>query len=103
MDSNMLGNCDLFVANKHVQSEPSVKIYPNPAIAQLYIELDGAIGEEFRFQLYDLLGKEVDRQIISEQLNIISLPAIPSGMYIYTISSGPKEIEVGKLNILLGE
>lgn len=103
MDSNMLGNCDLFVANKHVRSEPSVKIYPNPAIEQLYVELDGMVGEEFRFQLYDLLGKEVDRQVINEQLNIMSLPAIPSGMYIYTISSGARQIEVGKLNILTGE
>lgn len=100
MDDNMIGDCDLFVSNESVLSTPLIKVYPNPAIDQLYIEIKEIDSEGLNFQLYDLMGKKINTQPIFDNFTAISLKALSAGMYIYTISKGGKQIKKGKLNIL---
>lgn len=100
MDENMIGDCDLFLSNGPIPEESSVKLYPNPTDDILYLEAEKIIGEEVYFHLYDLLGEEIDVQIMTEPFNSISLKSLPSGMYMYLIKIGDKRIESGKLNIL---
>jgi hypothetical protein len=100
MDDNMIGDCDLYVGNENPLNKPLIKVYPNPAVDQLYIDIKEIDGGDVYFQLFDLLGREINTQVISEKFSTISLKALTPGMYIYSILKGPKKVKTGKLNII---
>ena len=70
-------------------------ISPNPAVDQVTITFknEGSFALEF----YDLLGKLVQTETITNSGQVINISSLKSGMYLYRIKDGIKTIQIGKL------
>jgi uncharacterized delta-60 repeat protein len=79
-----------------------VKIYPNPANNQLYVETDNST--DISFKLIDVLGKEImllDAQQIKQKniKLILDIEFVQPSIYFYEIISDAKIIDKGKIII----
>ena len=63
-----------------------VKVYPNPAQDQVFIELPDNIGK-INFSLYDLMGREITREDVTEKSFAVQRNELPKGVYIYHIAT----------------
>jgi hypothetical protein len=61
------------------ENEHGIKVYPNPAHNELYIQLNNT--EEVRLIVYDALGKEVYTSHFTESTHKLQLQTIPPGIY----------------------
>jgi hypothetical protein len=68
----------------------SVRVYPNPAKHQLFIDANHANLQSAR--IYDLSGRQV-HQVYGEQISEISLKDIPAGLYML-------ELKGNQLNVV---
>lgn len=76
----------------HSSDAGNVKVWPNPVGNELNIDIlkiNENFGEELKFEVYDVNG----RQVFSTQLAVIEGSQniqldLPSGMFLYRISSG---------------
>jgi len=68
---------------------PEVKLYPNPTTDRLNIKVD-AFHEPLTFRLYDISGRELMSQSISDGQASVSIESLSAGMYIsrITVPSG---------------
>ena len=70
-------------------------VFPNPAVNNAKIQFISGTSEAVIFKVYNLLGEEVDLQIIHSQrgVNTINLntTSYSEGMYLYSINNG-KEV-----------
>jgi hypothetical protein len=73
----------------------SVRIYPNPANADAWVELPDE--QQGIFTLYDLLGKPVFTKRFKGQKFEISAPEIVKGMYYYELKNSTEIVAKGKL------
>ena len=64
-------------------TKPSVTTWPNPAREQLFVRTDEA---ESVVRLYELSGRPVLTQTLSEGINQIDLRSLPAGLYILSVS-----------------
>ena len=74
-----------------------ISMYPNPAKDLINIEAkNGAkiIGQTLR--IYNVLGTEVKKQLLSSEKNTISINGLPAGIYVVKIGEG-KNIKVMRL------
>lgn len=68
------------------------KIYPNPAISQLTIEVDAEVAIE-EIALVDAMGRMVLHQALENQgKNTIDISAFPSGMYVIQLLGSTQRI-----------
>jgi hypothetical protein len=74
----------------------SIAIYPNPATDNIYITLPENIHTA-TFMLYDMQGKELIHQEVSNQETIL-VNNLATGIYIYNIKTN-KENQTGKIRI----
>jgi hypothetical protein len=58
-------------------------IYPNPAQDKIIIDLQKWNGEKVQLRVYDITGKIVQAQIISQQQTIIDVGYLAAGEYIF--------------------
>jgi hypothetical protein len=77
-------------------NKPSIKIYPNPAIDDVHISLPENVPQAV-FMLYDMQGKEVIRQEVSNQ-GRVEVSNLASGMYIYRLTTDKQSYQ-GKMVI----
>ncbi len=61
--------------------------YPNPATDQLNIELDGLNGATAQLEVYNMVGKVVDRKSISSSRTVLNTSAYGSGVYFYSVKN----------------
>ncbi len=73
-------------------------IYPNPASGQVYVELDNA--NEFKAELYDVLGRQVKLTKGANGRAAISVKELPSGTYVLRLSNNANEVLVTKINVV---
>ena len=67
--------------------------YPNPGKDVLNIR---TALQNARIEIYDLTGKLVHKQEITENITSINAESWPSGTYIWKVVSNNKEVETGK-------
>jgi hypothetical protein len=84
-----------------VSSPVSVFVFPNPASSQFTVALAGPEDinryHDLRFALYDLTGRVVYSQPITQQITIIQREGLSDGLYIWKLSNGEKQITSGKI------
>ena len=68
-------------------------VYPNPGKEVLNIR---TALQNARIEIYDLTGKLVHKQEITENITSINAESWPSGTYIWKVVSNNKEVETGK-------
>lgn len=72
------------------------RIYPNPAIDEITIELyDNTSG--LIFQLFDLMGNRMINQSLNENKTTLQRGNIPSGLYFFRITNKNTLLGTGKL------
>lgn len=70
-----------------------VDIYPNPGGGTLNIRT--ALTDS-QVELYDMMGRLVCRQEITDIVTTINAEFMPSGIYVWKVYSGEKGVESGK-------
>jgi hypothetical protein len=67
-----------------------VKVYPNPANEQLIIET----ARQTDFILYDIMGRQVKKELLQTNKTIIDVSALPEGLYVYRIGNSAGKVQV---------
>jgi hypothetical protein len=81
-----------------VSEGAGAKVYPNPFTTAINISISDPIKNvDCEITITNALGEEVMSQIITKQMTTLETNNLPSGMYIYTLTSNSKTIQVGRL------
>lgn len=62
-------------------------VYPNPTQTNLTLELRGVFGEQLNYALYDLQGRLIIHDSVTNTLTQIYTETLPSGTYLLRIQS----------------
>lgn len=76
------------------QKQSDVKIYPNPAGDQLFVEIPSGAGF---LTLRNSQGKLVRNQVITQTITRVERSNLPAGLYFFTIQDGGKSATEGKI------
>ena len=76
-----------FVGVEELNSSSSVKVGPNPASDVLNIQFTEALNDNVQINIFDLNGRTVKQEVISDLNSSISTSDLPVGSYIMTITS----------------
>jgi opacity protein-like surface antigen len=68
-------------------------IYPNPTTDYLNLNIDQYNGEELTFQLYDLLGRVISQNQITNNSTRIDMSGLPTATYLLMVSSGNTSVK----------
>ena len=79
--------------------DTKLRFYPNPAHTEFYIDIPQPAGKKLFFELYDLNGKFLQKQLLNQNHNKISVNILPAGMYQLVIYNG-KEKAVRKVIVI---
>ncbi|MCE3008940.1 MAG: T9SS type A sorting domain-containing protein [Bacteroidetes bacterium] len=90
---------ELTAAGIPESTEMPVRLYPNPAVG--YVQLEVPAGHNLRFRLSDMQGRQIKLQQLADQADSIavyqlSLDKLQPGTYIYTVE-GDNFRSVGRL------
>ena len=69
----------------------SLKIYPNPFIDKLYLDINNSLTQEIEIEFYDLTGKQFQLNSVEKLQNqvVLQMPqSLASGTYIIMIKAG---------------
>ncbi len=75
-----------------VENMLGVSIYPNPAKDFVQINIEDAITNELSLQVYDMLGKLIESQTITEQTTQLNIKNLEKGVYILKIGNSTKRL-----------
>ena len=75
----------------------SLSVYPNPVSDKLYIKLDKKSQKELSVTIFNLEGRMLFTQKLTEMKNEINLSGLKTGVYILKVFNG-KEFKVLKIN-----
>jgi uncharacterized delta-60 repeat protein len=76
-----------------------LRFYPNPANTKLFVDIPQSNGKKITAQVYDLNGRLLQKQSLTQRLNEISVVKLPAGLYQLVIYIG-KEKAVRKVMVL---
>jgi hypothetical protein len=79
--------------------EPEIILYPNPASNQLNVELLYVKEDSYTLSLMDISGKKVFTAGVYSGGELLTLPVLSSGLYIYTIGNEQEILFKGKIII----
>lgn len=68
-----------------LETNLDVATYPNPASSAIFIKIDGEVGSELLYRLYDLQGKSVRGDQIGQNLSEIDIRDLPAATYVLKI------------------
>ncbi len=99
--SNDVGCSDFFVSTENIVLQPAIKVYPNPASHQLFIETGTPLPDGSTWTLYDLYGKAAVHAELSGGTSsyTIDLPSLPTGLYAWHLTDTNGAVTNGKLVI----
>ncbi len=69
-----------------------VSIYPNPAKDYVEINIEDVISHDLSLQVYDMLGKLIESQSITEQTTQLNIKNLEKGVYILKIGNSTKRL-----------
>ncbi len=90
-----MGSCNVSSTEEAGSLFSQVRAMPNPFTTQTTIEAEALEAGNYRFEVFDLLGKRMHSQ--QEQLQAgmnqfrFDGTALPKGLYLYTISNGHRQ------------
>ncbi len=62
-----------------------ISVYPNPVSDNLNVNMAGIQGASV--SIFDITGKKVAQQILTEKLNSVNVASLANGMYVYQVNS----------------
>jgi uncharacterized delta-60 repeat protein len=88
-----LGTSDITVG------DTKLRFYPNPAQTEFYVDISQPSGKKIKVELYDLNGKLLQKQSLSQSHNEIAVHMLPAGIYQLVIYNN-KEKAVRKIVVI---
>ena len=81
------------------QSKDAIRIYPNPSqgIFTIYSKID--LPPATTIQVFDVNGKQLTRQPLFNQTNLLNLHHLSNGIYFYEVGNNLQKVQSGKLVI----
>ena len=101
IDQNLGGNCNLFA--EYLETTPELhKVWPNPALEEIYVGVTLLDAEELCIEITDMLGKRVILENLGNHAPgkyaiPINLENLQSGNYLYRIRLNQNPLFNGKL------
>jgi len=90
-------DCDsMTTITEHVLPHPSIKIYPNPTMGLVSIEI-GENPSNLSIEVYDMFGRRRFSKEIEQQDENIDLSDLEEGVYIITLRAGKSKVWAEKL------
>ncbi len=83
-----------FSGIQDVEDMLGVSIYPNPAKDFVQINIEDAITNKLSLQVYDMLGKLIESQTITEQTTQLNIKNLEKGVYILKIGNSTKRFVI---------
>jgi len=80
-------------------TDREIKIYPNPATDHIYINFSDEIFSKAScsYQLFDIMGREVSKVVVSKESQLLDISSIPEGVYFLQIYADNKLLKVQKI------
>lgn len=76
---------------------PIINLYPNPAVDQLNIKFVNFYQfRDISIKIYDIFGKEIDQQMIQNEITTLSLDFLNKGIYIIRVSNSQTTLKTLK-------
>lgn len=75
----------------------AINIYPNPAKNNIYIVFEQEISDNMHVQLYDISGRLLKTQYLTDNSSIFELSSFSAGIYYLQIKKGSQIIKTEKL------
>lgn len=82
----------MYVATENALTSSKINVYPNPASEALYVNYEGAKGQQVSLYLVNPLGQKVRSEIVNNFPAAISLDGIEVGHYFLRIVSAKGEL-----------
>ncbi len=87
----------VFTSNKEIPTAlDEVKVYPNPAKDQFFVELPFD-ANAIRFEMYDMLGNKIMGRNINNSSFSVDVKDFTQGMYLYRIEDNTGHFKTGKI------
>jgi len=95
-------SCFILTSAGELNSEKPVRVYPNPAISRICIEIPESAVGPLSFELLDARGVAVIKKDVDSREKPVTLDmsAVPPGVYLYLLTSGKEILANGKLTVL---
>jgi hypothetical protein len=87
---------EIFILGIGSQPISAIKIYPNPTSDYVIMEMD-ILKNKLRYEFWDMLGRRIDNQSISESKTQMEVKNLPSGTYFLHIIQENQVIQTFKV------
>lgn len=92
-----------FAAQAPVSPTPTLTVFPNPGRGQLSLQLAAPHGQDYKFRLSNVLGREVRLLALRPELTTDVLPLdvsnLPAGLYFYSLLINDKVVSTNRLTL----
>ncbi|MEI8202352.1 MAG: T9SS type A sorting domain-containing protein [Bacteroidota bacterium] len=72
-------------------------VYPNPAIESVTLKVDNGLLTNLSYQLFDIQGKLISKNIIANTETLIDLSQLASAKYFLKVTKNDKELKTFKI------
>ena len=72
-------------------------VYPNPTTDIIYLKINESTFESIQYQLFDINGRLVENNKVSENSTIIQMGKYPDAIYLLKVIENNKEIKTFKI------
>ncbi len=66
----------------------ALNVYPNPTAGQLTVSMTGELATEYECVIFDVFGRQVFRQTITQAKSVLELDTLASGSYWLSLTDG---------------
>jgi len=84
-------------------ASPILSVYPNPSRGQVSLQLAAPSGQDYKFRLNNVLGREVRLLALRPELAAEGLPLdisnLPAGLYFYSLLVNDKVVSTNRLTL----
>jgi hypothetical protein len=84
-----------------IENRPDIrlkcKVYPNPSIGQLTLEIDRYTGKAYHFVLYDIAGKLLQHKKVVDAVTLISIEKYVPATYLLQVMEEDETIQTFKI------
>lgn len=86
--------CDIFLSDENVEEVLGMTVYPNPALNEVNLQINGDISTITHYVLFDLTGKVVLSGSINNIITTLDVKNLDRGQYILSVvANGVRTVE----------
>ena len=74
-----------------------LSVYPNPTTDIIYLKVKESSFESLQYQLFDINGRLIENNKISENSTIIQMDTYPEAIYLLKVIDNSKEVKTFKI------